>query len=69
MASATQSVAKSTRQALEAGEGILRLAPTWSPGFTFNPGADSSSISVTSLRTEHIAEVSTSAGLHPPRRP
>jgi hypothetical protein len=38
MASATQSVAKATGLALEAGEGILRLAPTWVPRVYLQPG-------------------------------
>jgi hypothetical protein len=38
MASELQSVTKSTRQALEAAEGILRLAPTWVPRVYLQPG-------------------------------
>ena len=38
MPSATQSAGKSTVQALEAGEGILRLAPTWVPRVYLQPG-------------------------------
>jgi hypothetical protein len=38
MASATQSAEKSTLQALEAGEGVLRLAPTWVPRVYLQPG-------------------------------
>jgi hypothetical protein len=38
MTSAAQSVEKATRQALEAGEGILRLAPTWVPRSYMVPG-------------------------------
>jgi hypothetical protein len=38
MASASQSLGVSARQALEAGEGILRLAPTWVPRVYLQPG-------------------------------
>jgi hypothetical protein len=38
MPSATQSAGKSTVQALEAGEGILRLTPTWVPRVYLQPG-------------------------------
>src|ERR1700689_3102049 len=38
MASATQSAAKATGLAMEAGEGILRLAPTWVPRVYLQPG-------------------------------
>lgn len=38
MAHTLQSVEISTRQALEAGEGILRLAPTWVPRIYLQPG-------------------------------
>lgn len=38
MAQALHSVEISTRQALEAGEGVLRLAPTWVPRIYLQPG-------------------------------
>ena len=38
MASAAQSTEKATQKALEAGEGVLRLAPTWVPRVYLQPG-------------------------------
>ena len=57
------SVEQLTREALEAGEGVLRLAPTWVPRSYLVPGGDSNWIRAISMRTERIAGASMNAGL------
>ena len=65
-----QNLAARVRAALDAGEGILRLAPTWVPRSFLMPGGRLKLSAKTSMRWAPIGAASTSAGsLRPRPRP